>query len=154
MKPFEKFLLFSAFLIAAFLICYFSAVSSPSSVAPAASLLVSTSDSAPVRLSPSSAAPSPSASWIDYEAFLRQIHSTPAKSATVKPSATKTPAPVKKPTTAPAKKTYIVNVATGVFHLPTCPAISQMHEENKIRYNCTREDLIVRKYKPCGRCNP
>ena len=40
------------------------------------------------------------------------------------------------------------------FHLPDCPGVSNMSEQNKQEYTGSREELIARGYSPCGTCDP
>lgn len=49
---------------------------------------------------------------------------------------------------------YVVNKNTKVFHYYGCSSISNMKEKNKKEISATREEMIKRGYKPCGRCNP
>ena len=48
---------------------------------------------------------------------------------------------------------YIGNKKSLRFHVPTCRAVSQMKEKNKVEF-ASREDAIDRWYIPCGDCNP
>jgi DNA-entry nuclease len=50
--------------------------------------------------------------------------------------------------------TYILNINTKVFHLPTCSSVKQMSEKNKKTYTGTKSGLISLGYKSCGRCKP
>ena len=50
--------------------------------------------------------------------------------------------------------TYIVNIKSGVFHVPGCWHIRQMSAANEWVYEGTREELIKRHYTPCGTCHP
>lgn len=49
--------------------------------------------------------------------------------------------------------TYVVNKSSGKFHLPDCPSVASMKEENKL-YETDRDKIIAEGYKPCGSCNP
>lgn len=49
---------------------------------------------------------------------------------------------------------YILNVGTKRFHLPDCPSVEDMKEQNKQGFNGTREEALAQGYQPCGRCNP
>lgn len=49
---------------------------------------------------------------------------------------------------------YIVNINTGKFHLPNCPSVKQMNENNRKKYAGDRDDLISYGYEPCKRCEP
>lgn len=48
---------------------------------------------------------------------------------------------------------YIGNKKSMRFHLPTCRAVQQMKEKNKVEFY-SREEAIERNYIPCGDCNP
>lgn len=50
--------------------------------------------------------------------------------------------------------TCILNTNGKKFHLPDCPSVDAMKEENREAYTGFREDLIAQGYSPCGRCNP
>ena len=52
------------------------------------------------------------------------------------------------------EREYVLNTSSHKFHLPDCPAVDTMSEQNKEEYFGTREDLIVQGYKSCGSCNP
>lgn len=52
------------------------------------------------------------------------------------------------------KMTYIVNINTKKFHLPSCSSVDDMAEHNKKTYTGSRESLIENGYSPCQRCNP
>ena len=52
------------------------------------------------------------------------------------------------------KHQYVGNSRSKVFHLASCPHVSEMSEENKVPMYTTREDMIAQGYKPCGSCNP
>ncbi len=49
-------------------------------------------------------------------------------------------------------KRYIVDKATGVFHLPTCPLLKKIKNEYKVEMNI--EEINDRHYKPCSACKP
>lgn len=49
---------------------------------------------------------------------------------------------------------YVLNIGTGRFHLPNCPSIEDMKEQNKEGFDGTREEALSRGFQPCGRCNP
>lgn len=49
---------------------------------------------------------------------------------------------------------YVLNTSSMKFHLPDCPGVSNMSEQNKQEYTGSREDLIARGYSPCGTCDP
>ena len=48
---------------------------------------------------------------------------------------------------------YIGNKNSKRFHLPSCQAVSQMKEKNKVEFH-SREEAIEQQYIPCGECNP
>lgn len=48
---------------------------------------------------------------------------------------------------------YIGNKKSQRFHFPTCRAVSQMSEKNKVFF-ASREEAIEHHYIPCGECNP
>ena len=50
--------------------------------------------------------------------------------------------------------TYILNLGTRRFHLPTCSSVASMSEKNKQEYFGTREDLLTDEFVPCGTCKP
>ena len=49
---------------------------------------------------------------------------------------------------------YVLNTSSMKFHLPDCPGVSNMSEQNKQEYTGSREELIARGYSPCGICDP
>lgn len=49
---------------------------------------------------------------------------------------------------------YVLNQNTMKFHAPDCPSVTQMKEENRIRFKGTRDEAIGMGYSPCGQCNP
>lgn len=50
--------------------------------------------------------------------------------------------------------TYILNVSSKRFHLPTCAGAKTMKESNREESTKTREELIAENYIPCGTCKP
>ena len=72
------------------------------------------------------------------------------------------PTPTLKPTHEPTPEPelidngedYILNKNTHVFHYPWCSSVDQMKESNKIYFTGTREEAIVKGYRPCKRCSP
>lgn len=48
---------------------------------------------------------------------------------------------------------YIGNKKSMRFHYPTCRAVNQMSEKNKVEFE-SREEAITLHYTPCGECNP
>ena len=49
---------------------------------------------------------------------------------------------------------YVINTSSMKFHLPDCPGVSNMSEQNKQEYTGSREELIAQGYSPCGTCDP
>lgn len=49
---------------------------------------------------------------------------------------------------------YIVNVRTGIFHIPSCDVVKKISRKNRQGFSGTPEELTVMGYKPCGRCIP
>lgn len=53
------------------------------------------------------------------------------------------------------KFSYIGNKSSKIFHYSGCSSVDRMNESNKVYFGyTTRDDVISRGYKPCGRCNP
>lgn len=50
--------------------------------------------------------------------------------------------------------TYVLNVKTKKFHLPTCSSVTSMSEKNKSYSSATREELLAQGYTACGSCKP
>ena len=49
---------------------------------------------------------------------------------------------------------YVLNKSRMRFHLPTCPDIQDIAENNRIEYFGSRDALIESDYLPCGDCKP
>ena len=49
---------------------------------------------------------------------------------------------------------YVLNQNSKIFHLPTCPSVEQMKEENKQFSSESRETLLALGYRPCSSCQP
>lgn len=49
---------------------------------------------------------------------------------------------------------YVLNKNTKVFHYPYCSSVNQMKDSNKKEMKATRDEIINKGYKPCGKCNP
>lgn len=49
---------------------------------------------------------------------------------------------------------YVINERTRKFHLDTCPSAGKISKKNRKEYTCTREELIMNGYTPCGECKP
>ncbi len=54
----------------------------------------------------------------------------------------------------PGDQSYVLNLHTHKFHLPSCPGVQNMKAANRLDYSGTREELIAEGYSPCGTCNP
>ncbi len=50
--------------------------------------------------------------------------------------------------------TYVCNTNTGKFHIPSCSAVDQMADHNRLDVTWTRQECIDNGYVPCKRCNP
>ena len=50
--------------------------------------------------------------------------------------------------------TYVLNVKTHKFHMPTCASIRLMNDVNKLESSESRDVLISQGYSPCKNCNP
>lgn len=52
--------------------------------------------------------------------------------------------------------TYVLNVSSERYHLPTCSGVSTMKAENRRDFYGTLEELLeeYRGYSPCGTCKP
>lgn len=50
--------------------------------------------------------------------------------------------------------TYVLNQNSKAFHLPSCPSVEQMKEENKLFSSESLEALLAMGYHPCGSCQP
>ena len=49
---------------------------------------------------------------------------------------------------------YVLNTRSHKFHLPACPSVDTMSEQNKEDYYGTRQELLDQGYEPCGSCQP
>lgn len=58
------------------------------------------------------------------------------------------------PTPAAVGESYVINVSSKKFHLPSCPGAASMKEENRREHTGTREELERQGYEPCGMCKP
>lgn len=59
-----------------------------------------------------------------------------------------------RPEAAEPEVTYILNISSKKFHLPTCSGASSMKAENRQETSSSREELISQGYAPCGTCKP
>lgn len=51
-------------------------------------------------------------------------------------------------------RSYVLNVRSMRFHLPTCSGVSTMAEKNREEVEASRTELIAQGYTPCGTCKP
>lgn len=56
-------------------------------------------------------------------------------------------------TTAP-RVTYVLNVSSKKFHLPTCGQVEEIKESNRKTTDLSREKLLEAGYSPCKTCDP
>lgn len=84
---------------------------------------------------------------------------------TTEPSTESTPEPSTEPTTEPNTEStteptndisqdYVLNTSSMKFHYPSCGSADDIKEDNREEYHGTREELISKGYKPCGKCHP
>ena len=53
-----------------------------------------------------------------------------------------------------AATTYIFNLRSKKFHIPSCESVSKMSAKNRLEFYGTREEAIALDYVPCGSCKP
>lgn len=53
-----------------------------------------------------------------------------------------------------SEKTYILNINTKKFHIPSCSSVDSIKDKNKKVFTGDREDVVSQGYSPCKRCNP
>lgn len=58
------------------------------------------------------------------------------------------------PTEEESDCTYVINLNSKVFHLPSCPSVGQMKDSNRLLSGESRETLLAAGYRPCGGCQP
>lgn len=58
------------------------------------------------------------------------------------------------PRTVPDGTTYVLNISSKKFHIPTCDSVSDMAEKNKAFSDRSADEIIALGYKPCQRCKP
>lgn len=56
--------------------------------------------------------------------------------------------------TANENVTFILNVNSKKFHLPSCSGIAKISKNNRREFTGSREELIADGYSPCGTCKP
>ncbi len=52
------------------------------------------------------------------------------------------------------EQTYILNMNTKKFHLPSCSSTADIKSENRAEFYGTREELLEAGYDACKRCDP
>ena len=78
-----------------------------------------------------------------------------AAASTSTPIPASTVAPGKGTTSTESNKTeYVLNKNTKKFHYPWCSSVGSMKAKNRLDFTGTREEVIKKGYKPCGKCNP
>ena len=50
--------------------------------------------------------------------------------------------------------TYILNISSRKFHIPTCDSVGNIKEKNKEEFFGTRDELLSSGDSPCGSCHP
>lgn len=58
------------------------------------------------------------------------------------------------PTEEKSDCTYVINLNSKVFHLPSCPSVGQMKDSNRLLSDESRAALLAAGYRPCGGCQP
>lgn len=58
------------------------------------------------------------------------------------------------PSEAESACTYVINLNSKVFHLPSCPSVGKMKDSNRLLSDESREALLTAGYRPCGSCQP
>lgn len=81
---------------------------------------------------------------------------TPVKTTTTTKKTSTTAPAAPKPPAANSNVTYIGNSNKNSmkFHYPSCPSVARMNEENKVFFYGSRDEVIEKRYTPCGNCNP
>ena len=51
-------------------------------------------------------------------------------------------------------QTYILNINSKKFHLPTCSGAASIKEENRQESPGSRQELLDQGYEPCKTCDP
>ena len=49
---------------------------------------------------------------------------------------------------------YVLNTNTKKFHYPSCSSVSDIKPSNRKDFHGTRDEVINKGYKSCGRCHP
>ena len=56
--------------------------------------------------------------------------------------------------TADEEISYIINLSSRRFHIPSCASAADIAQSNRMEYSGGRQELIDQGYVPCGRCKP
>ncbi len=51
-------------------------------------------------------------------------------------------------------RTYVLNLSSHKFHLPTCAGAAAIKAENRAQRTAKRSELLAEGYEPCGSCKP
>lgn len=70
------------------------------------------------------------------------------------PEPTDEPSPSAEPDSVPVERSYVLNTSSRRFHLPGCSSVGEIKETNRENFFGTRDELLAKGYKPCGRCKP
>lgn len=49
---------------------------------------------------------------------------------------------------------YVLNKNTKKFHYPLCSSVGDMSPKNRLDVSMSRDEIILKGYVPCKRCNP
>ena len=49
---------------------------------------------------------------------------------------------------------YVLNMNSKKFHYPDCASVPDIKMSNRWDFSGTRDEVIAKGYKPCGRCHP
>ena len=119
-------------------------------------LLLAACGAAPdeIRLEPLEPAPSPVFTRSDRSVHVATPFGPAVTAALPSPTPTEIPVTTASPDTEPVELQYVLNTSSKRFHLPDCSSVSDMKASNREDYFGTRDGLLARGFKPCGRCNP
>lgn len=53
-----------------------------------------------------------------------------------------------------AKATYILNLDSKVYHHPWCAFADKIDSENRETVNTSKNQMLQKGFKPCGKCEP
>lgn len=52
------------------------------------------------------------------------------------------------------KAAYVLNSGSKVFHHPWCGHADDIDEENREIFSGTKDEILQKGYRPCGKCKP